>query len=84
VYRRGKGLIVILIHSKLLFRFEHTGEREAEDLKNIWCVWAKCDNFNVIFTQKPDYLRSDMRTAVIHEQHDLWTSLYCSNCEDVL
>jgi hypothetical protein len=69
VYRRGKGLIVILIHPKLLFRFEHTEEREVEGPENICCVQSKCDNFDVIFTQKPEYLRSDMGTAVIYEQH---------------
>jgi hypothetical protein len=32
-------------------------------------VRGKCDSFDVIFTQKPEYLRSDMDTSVIHEQH---------------
>jgi heterodisulfide reductase subunit A-like polyferredoxin len=69
VYHRGKGLITILIHPKLLFRFKHTEEREVEGLENICCVRGKCGNFDVIVTQKPEYLRSDMGTAVIHEQH---------------
>jgi hypothetical protein len=69
VYRRGKGFIVILIHPKLLFRFEHTEEREAEGLEDIYSMRGKCDKFDVIVTQKPEYLRSDMGTAVIHEQY---------------
>jgi hypothetical protein len=32
-------------------------------------VRGRCDNFDVIFTQRREYLRSDMGTAVIHEQH---------------
>jgi hypothetical protein len=69
VYRRGKGLIVILIHPKLLFGFKHAEERQIEGLENICCVRGKCDTFDVILTQKPEYLRSDMSTAV--------ESLYC-------
>jgi hypothetical protein len=44
VYRRGKGLIVILIHPKLLFYFKHTEEKEIEDLDNICCVRGEGDN----------------------------------------
>jgi hypothetical protein len=69
VYRRGKGFIVILIHAELFFRFKQTEEREAEALKNICCARGKCENFDVIFTQKSEYLRIDIGTAVIHEQH---------------
>jgi hypothetical protein len=67
VYCRGQGLIVILIHSKPLFCFKHTEEREVEGLEDICCVRGECDNFDVIFTQKPEYLRSNMGIAVIHE-----------------
>jgi hypothetical protein len=89
VYRRGKGLVVIVIHSKLLFRFKHTEERELEGLENICYVRGKCANFDVIFTQKPEYLRSDMGTAVVHEQHSFrliitWISLQRSGVRDKL
>jgi hypothetical protein len=67
VDRRAKDLIVILIHLKLFFRFKHTEEREIERLENICCVRDKYNNFDVIFTRKPEDLRSDMGTAIIHE-----------------
>jgi hypothetical protein len=38
VYRRGEGLIIILIYPKLLFRFTYTKEGEVEDLENISCI----------------------------------------------
>jgi hypothetical protein len=89
VYRCGKGLIVILIHPKLLFRFTHTEGREIDGPENICCVRGTCDNFDVIFTPKPEHLRSDMGIAVIHEQHSFllritWISPQRSDVRDQL
>jgi hypothetical protein len=89
VYHRGKGLIIILIHPKLLFRFKHTEEREVQGLENICVVRVRCDNFDVIFTQNPEYLKSDMSTAVLHEQHSFrliitWISPQRSDVQDKL
>jgi hypothetical protein len=52
-------------------------------------VRGKCDNFDVIFTQKPEYLRSDLGTTVIHEQHSFclritWISPQPSDVRDNL
>jgi hypothetical protein len=69
VYRRGKGLIVILIHPKLLVRFKHTDKREVEGLENICCVRGKCGNSDVIFTH---------RVAVFQGScHDLTARVIC-------
>jgi hypothetical protein len=78
-----------MIHPRRLLRFKHTEERGVEGLENICCVRGKCDNFDVIFTQKPEYLRSDMGTAVIHEQHSIrlriiWISSQQSDVRDWL
>jgi hypothetical protein len=52
-------------------------------------VRGKCDNFDVIFTQKAQYLRSELGTAVIHEQHSFrlritWISPQRSDVRDRL
>jgi hypothetical protein len=52
-------------------------------------VRGKYDNFDVIFNQKPEYLRSDMGNAVIHERHSFrlrmtWISPKRSDVRDKL
>jgi hypothetical protein len=52
-------------------------------------VWGKCDNFDVIFTERLEYLRSDRGTAVIHGQHSFcvritWISPQGSDVRDKL
>jgi hypothetical protein len=44
LYRRGKGLVVIMVHPELLFRFEQTEEEEIEGLGNICCVRGEWNN----------------------------------------
>jgi hypothetical protein len=50
---------------------------------------GKYDSFDVIFTQKPEYLRSDIGTTVIHEQYSFrlkitWISMQGSDVGDKL
>jgi hypothetical protein len=52
-------------------------------------VRGQCGNFDAIFTQKPEHLRNDMGTAVIHEQHSVrlgitWISPHRSDVRDKL
>lgn len=64
VYRRFQSHIVTLIHPELFCRFEHTEEGEIEGPANICCIRGKCNNFDMIFTQKPECLANDMALRI--------------------
>jgi hypothetical protein len=58
--------------SRIFFRFKHIEEGKIEGLTNICCMRGKWNSFNVVFTQKPEFLGNDMSAAA-----SVWNSPRC-------
>jgi hypothetical protein len=71
VYGRGKSLIIVLFHPKLLLPFKNAEEGLIYGLKNVCYMQSECDKFDMVFVQKTDDLTGDMSTPIVHHRNSV-------------